>query len=248
MIEKEEFIKKNARSGIIACSIIAALSVIGFTCIVKFDSDKSDIPVFVLVLGILLATCIFGIIKFSKQYKEPWKVMPQQTSVNQVRTRLYNAEWNWDVAEANYRVQYNKSGTLTDQDIAVIWKYCAAEISYILAWIIDRNFMNPDSVTEADIMAVRRREISPDEIMESIDMKLIEDDVSEEIWPFLEYYFDEESERVDDFLEKVSKSKTNILPDQYSERDNRHCNFAFDWGFYDEFKEIKDKEYKQSEK
>lgn len=240
----EDRIKKNALNAMITCSVIAVISVIAFIFIVIFDPDKSDIPLFGALFGMMLIASVLVIIKYSKEYKEPGKVLSQHKTNNKVSVGFYNAEWNWDVAEANYRAQYNKTGALTEQDHEVIWKYCAAEISYVLMWIIDRNFINVDPSTEALITAIRRREKTPDEFMECIDMKLTEDDVSDKIWPFIEYYYSDGFESIDGFFERVSKSKTNILPDIFTEKENRHCNFAFDWKFYDEFKMLLDKEYK----
>lgn len=240
----KDLVKKNAISGMVTCGIFAVLSVVGFICIVIFDPDKSDIPLFGFVFGILLITCIFGMIKFIKQFKVPEKVMPHIAPANTSRSSYYNAEWNWDVAEANYRVQHNLTGELTEQDKDMIWKYCAAEISYFIAWLTDKDLMYKDHMNEADLESIRRREMTPDDYLIGIDMKLTEDDVIEEAWPFFEYFISDGFESIDDFIEKVSRTKTDVLSDKFTEKENRHCNFVFDWAFYDEFKSLLDREYK----
>ena len=241
-----ELVKKNAISAIIACSVFAAISIAGFICIVIFDTDRSDILLFGFVFGGLLATCIWGVIRSVKQYKNPEKASEQKSYVLPKSIGYHNAEWNWDVAEANYRTQHNVTGELSEQDKDMIWKYCAAEISYYIAWLIDKDFMVKDPAIpaiEADLEQVRIRKISPDVFLSGIDMKLTEDDVTEEAWPFIDYCLGDGFESIDSFFERVSGSKVDVLSDKYAEKESRHCNFAFDWAFYDEFKALLDKEY-----
>lgn len=103
--------------------------------------------------------------------------------------------------------------------------------------------MVKDPVIEADHEQVRSRQISPDVLFGGMDMKLTEDDVTEEAWPFIDYCLGDGFESIDYFFERVSGSKADVLSDKYAEEESRRCNFVFDWDYYDEFKALLDKEY-----
>lgn len=241
----EESIRKNSKNGMICCSIIAIISVVIFVCIVLFDNNISDIILFGGVLGILIATCVFGFIKFYKQFNNPKNYISNVVNngdASNFRGYLYNSEYSWDIAEANYRMQYNKNDIeLNDKDIEMIWKYCYSEMSFYLVWLVDNDFLILDPTMNETIDMVKNRSETPDLLLENIDGKLSEDDVKKEILPFIDYGLNDGFESVDNFFEKIAKKNTKVLTDdKYGGR----YSFAFKWEDYDEFKTLMDKEYK----
>lgn len=244
----EESIIKNSKSGMICCSIIAIISVAIFVCIVIFDNNISDIIVFGGGLGILIITCIFGFIKFYKQFNNPQKyisnVVSNDNSGN-FRGYLYNSEYSWDIAEANYREQHNKNNIeLDEKDEEMIWKYCYSEISFYLVWLVENDFLVSDSTMNEIIDMVKNRKTTPDYLIESIDGKLSEDDVKEEILSFIDYCLNEGFESIDNFYDKISQKNSKNLTNKYYERYGGRCSYTFKWEDYDEFKKVIDKEYK----
>lgn len=116
----------------ICCGIIAIISIAVFIFITIFDGNISNIAVLGVILVLLIITCVFGFMKFYKQFNNPNNIKVTNNT-NTYRGYLYNSEWNWDIAEANYRIQYNKKDTdLNEEDEKIIWEYCCTEIAFIL--------------------------------------------------------------------------------------------------------------------
>ena len=182
--------------------------------------------------------------KFYKQFNNP-NNKKVNNNTNTYRGYLYNSEWNWDIAEANYRIQYNKKDTdINEKDEEIIWKYCCTEIAFYLAWLVENEFLTLDPVINETIEKVKKRQTMPDDLFECIDLKLSEEDVSDKILPFIDYCLNDGFESIDNFYNKVSQKYANVFTDKYGERDSRRCGFTFKWDDYDEFKKLLDKEYK----
>lgn len=245
----ENDIKANAKNAIIGLSFIIIICIIIFLCIAVFDKNISDVVLFGGVFGLVIITCGFGIGKFYKQLKNPQNFVPKANTGNIFKNKtnnlLYNAEYAWDVAEANYCAQYNKNRTeLNEKDKEIIWKYCCSEVSFYIAWLVDNNFLTLDQIVSEDVNNVKNRKMRPDELFENIDMKLSEDDVSDEILPFIEYCINDGFESIDKFIFETSKKRANIYTNKYNENERIRFGFMFEWDDYDAFKEILDEEYK----
>ncbi len=244
----EANIKNYSKNGMICCGIIEIISIVIFICIAIFDHNISDIAMFGGIFGLLIITCIFGFMKFYKQFNNPQNYVSNIVNNKTITSRgyLYNSEWNWDIAEANYRIQYNKKDTdLDEQDEEVVWKYCCSEISFYLAWLVENDFLTlDDPIMDETIKMVKNREKTPDVLFESIDMKLSEEDISDTILPFLDYCLNDGFESIDNFYDKVSQKNANAFTNKYNESERRRFSFIFEWDDYDEFKKLLDKEYK----
>lgn len=183
----EEKVKKYSKDGMICCGIITIISIVGFIFITIFDRNISDIAVFGGLFVLLIITCVFGFVKFYKQFNNP-NNKKVNNNAKTYRGYLYNSEWNWDIAEANYRIQYNKKDTdLNEKDEEIIWKYCCTEIAFYLAWLVENEFLTLDPVINETIEKVKKRQTMPDDLFECIDLKLSEEDVSDKILPFIDY-------------------------------------------------------------
>ncbi len=137
----EEKVKKYSKDGMICCGIITIISIVGFIFITIFDRNISDIAVFGVIFVLLIVTCVYGFVKFYKQFNNP-NNKKVNNNAKTYRGYLYNSEWNWDIAEANYRIQYNKKDTdLNEKDEEIIWKYCCTEIAFYLAWLVENEFL-----------------------------------------------------------------------------------------------------------
>lgn len=67
----EEKVKKYSKDGMICCGIITIISIVGFIFITIFDRNISDIAVFGGLFVLLIITCVFGFVKFYKQFNNP---------------------------------------------------------------------------------------------------------------------------------------------------------------------------------
>ena len=247
----EENVKNYSKNVMTLCGIIAIISIIIFICIAIFDSNKSDIATFGMVFGLLIITCVFGFIKFYKQFKNPKDYIPNiaKNQTSSYRGYLYNSEYNWDIAEANYCVQHNKEhNELNDEDEDKIWKYCCCEISFYMAWLLEKNFLTDFLIQELvgndTIKLVKNRQKTPEILL--IDGKLSDEDVKEEILPFLDYCLNDGFESIDNFYNKISEKNTKVFTDKYGELERKRFSYIFNWEDYDEFKKLLNKEYEYS--
>ena len=152
----EEKVKKYSKDGMICCGIITIISIVGFICITIFDHNISDIAVFGGIFVLLIITCVFGFMKFYKQFNNP-NNKKVNNNTKTYRGYLYNSEWNWDIAEANYCIQYNKKDTdINEKDEKIIWKYCCTEIAFYLAWLVENDFFTLDPVINETIEKVKK--------------------------------------------------------------------------------------------
>ena len=108
----------------------------------------------------------------------------------------------------------------------------------------ENDFLTLDPIMNETIEKVKNRQTTPDDLFESIDLKLSEEDVSEKILPFIDYCLNDGFESIDNFFNKVSQKYAKVYTDKYSERDRRRCSYTFKWDDYDEFKKLLNKEYK----
>lgn len=239
-----EKVKKYSKNGMICCGIIAIISIAVFIFITIFDGNISNIAVLGVILVLLIITCVFGFMKFYKQFNNPNNIKVTNNT-NTYRGYLYNSEWNWDIAEANYRIQYNKKDTdLNEEDEKIIWEYCCTEIAFYLAWLVENEFLTLEPVMNETIEKVKNRQTMPDDLFECMDLKLSEADVSDKILPFIDYCLNDGFESIDNFYSIVSQKYAKVFTDKYGERDCRRYGFPFKWDDYDEFKKLLDKEYK----
>lgn len=244
----EKDVMKYSKNGMVACCIVGIASIGIFTAIVLLDKNISDIVLFGALLILLLVTCSFGFFKFYKQFKNPEKYISTTKDNNTINLQdflLYNAEYSWDIAEKNYCMQYNKNNKeLTDKDEQTIWKYCYSEIAFYMAYLVENNLLNVDPSINETVIRVKNRQETPDILIESIDGKLLKEDIKEEAVDFIDYALTDGFEEIDNAFEDISRKNTIGLNDNYSEQYGRSLSFTFQWKDYDKIKPIIDKCYK----
>lgn len=121
------------------------------------------------------------------------------------------ADWHWDSAEEAYRERTGKQGTLTEEQEDEIWHYAADHIGLFLRWIIDNNYETTDEdyADPEDCERVRSGEISGvDYLMNNCDGKFWDDDLCEDILPFVKNYYDR---YLKDYTDIVANGKCYTL-------------------------------------
>lgn len=104
------------------------------------------------------------------------------------------ADWHWDSAEKAYRERTGKQGELTEEQQDEVWHYAADHIGLFLRWIIDNGYEGTDEdiVDRNECERVRSGELSgADYLMNNCDGKFWEDDLCEEIIPFVNDYYEQ---------------------------------------------------------
>lgn len=99
------------------------------------------------------------------------------------------ADWHWDSTEKLYRKKHNITGELTEKQEDEIWILAANHIGLFLRWIIERGLEGDDADVE-DCEKVRNGQMSGTEyLLRNCDGKLWDEDIREDILPFIEFYY-----------------------------------------------------------
>lgn len=112
-------------------------------------------------------------------------------------------DWHYDSAEEAYRERNNISGELTDEQSEEVCLYAADHIGLFLKWIIESGFEGVESDPEGCEL-VRKGEINGAQyLMEYCDGKFWDVDVSDEIRPFVAWYYESDENLFLNDLESV---------------------------------------------
>lgn len=99
------------------------------------------------------------------------------------------ADWHWESAEKLYREKNSIVGELTENQVDIIWSYAANHIGLFLKWIIERG-MEGDDADREDCNKVKSGQMSGTEyFFKNCDGKLIDEDIREDILPFIDFYY-----------------------------------------------------------
>ena len=111
------------------------------------------------------------------------------------------ADWHFESAEKLYREQNNCFDALTDEQQWEIWLKAANHIGLFLQWIIDKGFEGENLEAE-DCAAVRNGQMTGTEfLMQYCDGKLWDDDIREDILPFVNDYYAEGDSYFSDYCD-----------------------------------------------
>lgn len=112
-------------------------------------------------------------------------------------------DWHYDSAEKAYRERNNISGDLTDEQSEEVCLYAADHIGLFLKWIIESGFEGVESDPKGCEL-VRKGEINGAQyLMEYCDGKFWDVDVSDEIRPFVAWYYKSDENLYFNDLESV---------------------------------------------
>lgn len=120
------------------------------------------------------------------------------------------ADWQYETTEQEYREAHALTGELTPEQIAQIWLLASDHIGQFLRWIIDRGFEGEDADPDG-CRKVREGTITGSEyLLAYCDGKLWWSDICEQLHPFTEtYYYNETGDYLKDY-------ETCCLPDSHS--------------------------------
>ena len=105
---------------------------------------------------------------------------------------MYNdkADWHWDSTEKLYKENYNIEGDLSRDQVEEVWLLASNHIGLFLRWIIENN-LEGEEANEEICQKVRNGDITGAEyLMKELDGKFLEEDVKEEVLPFVKEYYD----------------------------------------------------------
>ncbi len=239
---EQDKVKANGSYIMKCCLITSAVSII-IAIIVIMNNEWSEVAGVIFAIGILLVTCIFGTISGYRKYKHPEKysLVGGNNKVEFRNIKFWDSSYVWDSACKIYCEQYNKKvEELNETDESMIWRYCDNGIAYLVMWLVENDYfvIGDWESGEELIRQVKRREETPDELIESIDCKITEEDITENIGDFFMYYY--EGEYFDDY-KKFVEDKLDIKIDNADDV----YRIAFEWADYDRFKPLIEKAYEK---
>lgn len=145
------------------------------------------------------------------------------------------AEWQYDTARKSYCEKYNKNpDTLKDEDEEMIWGFAGNHIALFITWLIRHDFMgdlhHEDEFEEIDLDAVKKQEKTGMEIFSNYcDMKFTDEDICDEIAPFVKEYYG--NEYLKDYCNCIGNEKVLAT--------------AFSWEDYFKLESILNQAYKK---
>lgn len=239
-----ESIRKEGTAWLIFGSIWTVVS-IGLFIIFPIILQVKDLGVclalgaFLVIMGPAFFLC--GIQKFKEAKR--FAQLPKNTRIKNPNAVLFGVDDGAaaEVAAKYYSEKFGKK-ELTDEDENVIWDWAYDEISYLLAWIFENGYYNPED-TEPDLAElagkIARREAIPSDYM-NYDASFFEGNVKDEVVDFVNEYL-ENSE----FIKGHHVAKSGMIIGAYfaeveafaKERLNAPLlGFPFTWEDYDAFK------------
>lgn len=240
-------VKKDAKAWIIFGSIYTSIS-FGIFIIFPIVVQVKDLGV-CLALGAFLvilgpAAIFYGVQK-KKEAERLEQQIAMQKPVKNPNLVLFGVDDGAaaEIATKYYCEKFGKSvDDITDEDENIIWDWAYDEISYLLAWIFENGYYNPED-TEPDLAElagkIARREAIPSDYM-NYDASFFEGNVKDEALDFVNEYL-ENSE----FIKGHYVAATGMIIGAYfaeveafaQERLNAPLlGFPFTWEDYDAFK------------
>ena len=155
-----------------------------------------------------------------------------------------NKGYTYDIARELYCRQHGKAAdALTEDDEKAVWDYSFDDFTYLLTWIIEKNFYQPSEeegpLEEEEAKQIRsllgkikRRTMLPSEFLSGSDGYFMEDEIKKKARPFVkEYYESTYPDEVKAFSEEHLKAEL--------------YGFPFRWEDYDAFKDRIDEAYQR---
>lgn len=147
----------------------------------------------------------------------------------------YKSKWAWDDAAKEYLKLTGKENldNLEEEDNDKIYEYASMPAAYFLMWLVDNEFMAHDfyqDVKEEEINKLKKREISPVEFfVYNMDCSLVRNEISENILPFIDNYFE-----VDQKRNYINFSNLNMSDYYECIKNNKGFIFCvdFSWSIY----------------
>ena len=240
-------VKKDAKAWIIFGSIYTPIS-FGIFIIFPIVAQVKDLAV-CLLLGAFLVLLGPGAIFYGVQKRKEAERLEQQIAtqkpVKNPNSVLFGVDDGAaaEIATKYYCEKFGKSADeITDEDENIIWDWAYDEISYILAWIFENGYYNPEE-TEEDLAElaekIAKREAIPSDYM-NFDASFFEGNVKDEALDFVNEYLSNS-----EYIKGHNVAKTGMIIGAYyaevetfaKERLNAPLlGFPFTWEDYDAFK------------
>lgn len=219
-----------------------------FLSAVAFFSHSIIGFIILFVIGVLWE-CLFiylllKIKKIKAQIAEE-ELHPTLSAEEQYAEPLYkNKGYTYDVACELYCRQHGKDASaLTKEEQNVVWDYSFDDFTFLLAWIIEKNFYQPSeeedlgeeelSQLKKQLAKIKRRTMLPSEFLSGSDGYFMEDEIKEKARPFIKEYY---SAAYQDELKAFAKDHLNA----------ELYGFPFRWEDYDAFKIHIDNAYQRA--
>ncbi|MBO4653341.1 MAG: hypothetical protein J5649_08510 [Lachnospiraceae bacterium] len=246
---KSELLASEISSRTVACVLIQLLALIFFfLAFVWFMNKGVGGPICLAVIGFLWEWLFVNQIKKIKKFKvqkTEEDLHPTVSVEPQYAEALYrNRGDTYDIACELYCRQTGKdAAALTKEEQNIVWDYAFDDFSYLLAWIIEKNFYQNSEEYEplgeeetklvrSLLAKIKRHTMLPSEFLNGSDGTFLEDEVKEKARAFVKEYYE------------------NTYRDEMKAFAKEHLNaelygFPFRWEDYEVFKTRIDEAYRK---
>lgn len=165
--------------------------------------------------------------------------LPQETVQPQRPVSKFShdkAEWYWDDARESYIAQHNvdEDWETTEEDEDIIWSYAGLHMEFFLTWVIKRGLISDFHMENASekVAAVVNEEMTGHRFfVEQCDCTLTLDDLTEQLYGFMDIYYEVYLEEFPNWLKHVQHKPA--------------LGTAFDWADYHAFEPVLDAAYRK---
>lgn len=129
-------------------------------------------------------------------------------------------DWHWEDTAKEYRRRMGipDNAVLTEEQAEEVWAYAGNHIGLFIQWIIENGFEGQDADEERAERIRKGEMLGTEYFINSCDCKFLDEDVSEEILPFVLYYYNESKLYLDDYceccLDKENKPCYGVISDR----------------------------------
>ncbi len=148
---------------------------------------------------------------------------------------LDKAEWQYDTAMNYYCKETGKTpDDLTQEDTDIIWERACNHLSVFLTWATMKGYcgkVHLDEEPEAVRLLVDRKITGTDFFIKYCDCKLLREDFSETILPFVDAYY--ESKYLDEYTEAT-----------WNKLQKEPLTFSFSWESFEVYAKMLDRAHR----
>lgn len=238
-------IKRGKKKVIITGLLMKLLTCwIGFG-VIALPMGEVGIAILFILTGLLLAST-----PFLASYHNSHKPVRPAYNLEPYKFDSIKAKYSWDSAALEYcRINNRNIAELTEEECDEIYDYAGMDVTYLIIWLAKNDFLSDIAYANGladQIKEMTQENADPSNLFACFDYVLSQDDMSEEILPFISsyYYLHEYPFRQSGCYEYGHGSYLNHYYETIRNPEHRLYCIDFSWETYRKLEKKIDESYK----